>query len=278
MNHQAYKMARFSPALALVAGAMGLGSASCMGDDSANHNITQLPIPPTVVLVDGFETASAPGAAPSLSTMNVTEAGTIMFAGGWYVFDDGSLPTPEGGTAPEGKQVVSTDTLSADDTHVTLDGKESKGALRIRGGPYPGPWGAGVTGQLNNGAPFDASAYSGIMFWAKKVELGVESSVTVSIPTIQDTYQDGGTTCKNPPTPGKSDGCSDGFHRDISLRSTWTLNIVYFSDLTQQGYGYKPPGGFDKKNTLAINFGNKQAAPFDEYIDDLAFFKDNSGN
>jgi hypothetical protein len=234
-----------------------------MGDDSANHVITQATIPTDFTLIDNFEKISMPGAAPSLSTGS--------FSGGWYVFDDGSLPTPEGGVPPDGVQVVSDDMLP--DPHPTFNGMTSTAALHIRGGPYPGSWGAGVTGQFNGGAPFDASEYQGIMFWAKKGQVGVESAVTVSIPTIQDTYQEGGTTCKNPATPGKSDGCSDGFNKAIALRTTWILYLVYFADLAQQGYGYKPPGGFDKKHTLAVNFGNKQAAPFDEYIDDLAFFK-----
>lgn len=261
MNQKAYRAARITPAFALVTVTLGLTNVSCTGDDSANHVITQAVVPDQVLMIDNFETVEGPGMVPSTPA---------PFSGGWYVFDDGSLATPEGGTAPDGKQVVKTEAL--DEPHTTVDGSSGH-ALHMTGGPYTGAYGSGVTGQLAGGVPYDASAYTGIMLWAKKGIVTAQGAVTLSLATVNDSYQEGGTTCKDPPTPGKNDSCNDGFHIDLALRQDWKLYVINFADLAQQGYGYKPPGGFAKGQIIGVNFLNKKGATFDQWIDDIAFFK-----
>jgi len=261
MNQNSYRMGGFTPAFALITVGLGLASTSCFGDDSANHVLSDPPMPGTILMFDNFEIVEAANAVP---------ASPAPFAGGWYIFDDGSLATPEGGMKPEGQQVVRTEAL--DDPHNTVDGASEHG-LHMFGGPYTGSYGSGVTGQLNSGTPYDASAYTGIMLWAKKGVTSEQSAVSLSLATINDTYQEGGVTCKDPPTPNKNDGCNDGFHIALALRQKWTLYIIPFGDLVQQGYGYKPPGGFAKNAIIGVNFLNKQGAIFDQWIDDIAFYK-----
>ena len=101
--------------------------------------------------------------------------------------------------------------------------------------------------------------------------------MTVSIPSLNDQEVEGGV-CHATETPGKHDRCSDSFHLAITLRPDWTLYIIAFSDLAQSGWGYKPLGGFDRRLATSIAFSNngvssKGGQPFDEWIDDVAFFK-----
>jgi hypothetical protein len=269
MNHKAYQTARFTSAFALVAGTLGLSTAACTGDDSANHVISDPPIPAEIVLIDDFETGA--GAQPAIMTPSFT-------GNHWYKYDDHTLDAPDGGApdaAAPGQQVVAFEALP--EPHPTINGPSAH-ALHITGGSFQ-DWGAGVTGGLagDGNVPYDASAYSGIMFWAMRGQSTTSNAMTVAIPTTNDSPVDGGP-CHNPETPGKHDRCSDSFHKDITLRSSWTLYIVYFSDLAQSGWGYIPPGGFGKRGAMGIAFSNKGVSskggdPFDEWIDDLAFFK-----
>lgn len=264
MNHKAYR-AGSTPAFALVAVVLGLGSASCTGDDSSNHVFSDTPIPDEFVLIDNFEVVAP---VPTLP---------MPYSGGWYKYDDFTLDPPDGGPAdaapPMGKQVVATEALP--EPHPTINGPSAH-ALHIYGGKYA-DWGAGVTGTLASDAPYDASAYAGIMFWAKKGNPSASGAMTVAIPTTNDQPLEGGI-CHDPETPGKHDRCRDSFHVDLSLRPEWKLYVIYFSDLAQAGWGYKPLGGFDKKVMIGIAFSNKGVTskggdPFDEWIDDIAFVK-----
>jgi hypothetical protein len=271
MNHKAYQTARLTSAIALVAGTFGLTTAACTGDDSANHVITQAVVPDEVLVIDDFETGA--GAQPAIMTVN-------FLGNHWYKYDDHTLDLPDGGPAdaapPVGQQVVATEALP--EPHTTINGPSSH-ALHISGGTFK-DWGSGVTGGLagDGQVPYDASAYTGIIFWAKMGGAATSNSMTVGIPSTNDTLNPEGGICHDPETPGKHDRCSDGFHKDITLRPEWTLYIIAFSDLAQSGWGYKPLGGFDSKVALGIAFTNKGVTskggqPFDEWIDDLAFFK-----
>jgi hypothetical protein len=270
MNNQAYSRLRCTSALALLSATLGFASAGCTGDDSANHEITQPDIPGPTVLVDNFEMVTAPGAAPSSLS--------APFSGGWYKYDDHTLDAPDGGlpdadTNAASRQQVAVETLP--EPHQGLAG-ESKAALHIYGGIYTG-WGAGVTGTLAANAPYDGSAFSGILFWAKRGSASTSNAMTIALPTTNDTAMEGGACDDNAPM-AQHLRCSDSFHLDLTLRSDWTLYVLYFSDMAQSGWGYKPPGGFNKRGIIGVAFSNKGVSskggdPFDEWIDDVAFFK-----
>ena len=68
-------------------------------------------------------------------------------------------------------------------------------------------------------------------------------------------------------------GCGDAFHLDIALADDWRFYKMSFGELHQAGYGYAPPDGFDKKTIFSVVFTNLQGTEFDEWIDDIAFYK-----
>jgi len=214
-------------------------------------------------MVDDFEKTSLPKEVPPIDNP--------PFSGGWYIFDDGSLGSSTDPNPNPQKQVVRDTAL--DQPHDTVSvTSPSTHALHMYGGPYTGTFGSGVKALLMDGAPYDASGFKGIFFWAKKGSAAASSVVHVSFSTIDDTPGPL-SKCHDPPTPGKADGCSDEFHAYITLHSDWLLYTIYFTDLAQGGFGYRPPDGFDSKNVIGINLLNKQGEPFDQWIDDLAFFK-----
>jgi hypothetical protein len=273
MNKKAYWEGRSHHVLAIIGVAMAASTAACGGDDSAGREVTGPIIPTTIgYTVDLFE-----GKPAGTEACNKGNSGVCP---GWYPYDDGSLVIPDGGFGAMGQppelEVVELALLEA--PMVTFDpNKPSTTALHIHGGPYSGPWGAGASHQFVQAGVKSLEEFSGIVFWARRVGAS-ESVMHLSITTLDDTAPaqlppDVTPICHDPATPGKNDGCSDGFGIDIPLYQRWLPYVVYFSDLKQQGYGYKPPGGFDKKNATGINIGNKQAFAFDEYIDDMAFFK-----
>lgn len=261
-------------AWAIIGVVLGMSTAACSGDDSSDREIGAAAIPTTTkYIVDTFERASAGSENCNKSNSGVCPA--------WYPFDDGSLVVPDGGFGaagpPEALEVV--ELVALDSPLVTFDpNKPSTTALRIHGGPYTGPWGAGASHTfMDKGVPMSVEQYSGVVFWAKRVGAS-ETVMHLSVTTLDETalaQLPPGTTpiCDDTAPPAKNLRCSDGFGVDIVLHQQWIPYVVYFSDLKQQGYGYKPPGGFDKKNATGINIGNKQAYPFDEYIDDIALFQ-----
>jgi len=263
------------PAL-LVAVAVGLTTAGCTGDDSANHELTFQEIPPgEKVIIDDFERMAPPGVCTKAPPQNCYELGA------WYPYDDGSITIdPEAGLPESGPPAeLETIELAPHEDLVTYDPAKppSKTALRIHGGPYSGVWGAGFSHPFADSAPMPLTDYAGVVFWARKGPNAV-SVLHVAITSLDDTgpaqLPDGSTPiCHDPPTPGTKDGCNDPFGRDVVLYQDWHPYVIFFSELSQQGGGYKPPGGFDRKNATGIAFGNKQGKPFDEYIDDIALFK-----
>jgi hypothetical protein len=215
-----------------------------------------------VLVIDDFEQVTDPMVAPSISNP--------PFSGGWYTFDDGSLGQ-SGPSADPKKETVQD--AAVDQPHVTFAMRPpSAHALHMVGGPYTGSWGSGVQGQLQGGSPFDASAYRGIVFWARKSNAAAASSLRVALTTIDDTAGPL-AKCHSPATPGKADGCGDAFGAEVMLRTDWMPYIVSFASLAQTGFGYRPPNGFDQANVLAVDFNNKQGTAFDQWIDDLAFYK-----
>jgi hypothetical protein len=65
--------------------------------------------------------------------------------------------------------------------------------------------------------------------------------------------------------------CNDHFGKTILLSSTWQSYTVLFSELRQQGFGYAPPGGFDKSAVFGVLWQAMGPGAFDIWIDDLAF-------
>jgi hypothetical protein len=122
------------------------------------------------------------------------------------------------------------------------------------------------------GVPFDANQFSGVVLWAKRGSAQASDVVELGLPTINDSFEF--HICKSPPTmsnPG--DGCSDDFRIHLKLTDDWRVYQIPFSALRQLGFGYRPPNGFAKNAIIAVNFYNAPGVAFDEWIDDVGFYK-----
>jgi hypothetical protein len=110
---------------------------------------------------------------------------------------------------------------------------------------------------------YDASAYIGVSFWA----MGSGGSITLMVPD-RDTEQRGGV-CMT----ADRGRCFDHYgSAPRTITATWQFYTVLFSELVQQGFGYRPPG-FDKSAIYAIQWqvNTPASGPFDFWIDDVSF-------
>jgi hypothetical protein len=116
------------------------------------------------------------------------------------------------------------------------------------------------------GAPYNASAYKGISFWAK---VGPSSSPTVRVAfPDKDTDPAGGTCSTAPGAP--ANGCFDHWGSQVPLSQSWTKVTVRFSNLTQAGWG-NLVSQFDASTVFRIHWEIPAGATFDIWVDDLAF-------
>ncbi|WP_437323518.1 hypothetical protein [Sorangium sp. So ce381] len=179
--------------------------------------------------------------------------------GYWYTFNDateGATQTPP--PDPEG-------TGEEPFTMTALEPARSQSTYAARSwGEGFETWGAGFGFDLNSPegvkAAYDASAYTGITFWAK-LGPGSGTSVTVLI-------SDPGTD----PTGGSCSEC-DAWQKSLAVTEEWQQFTIPFADLKQGGWG--DPAGTDQIDATklyAIQFQIGIAPKFDLYIDDLGFY------
>jgi len=132
-------------------------------------------------------------------------------------------------------------------------------------GKYPY---AGIGFDFSNAmkpCPYNASAYTGIKFWAKG-----DAQIRLKINVASTTSADGGGTCTPMAGPPKVD-CNDGHGVDLILTPTWTEQKVAFADLLQAGWGVV--GSFDKTALLSLQIQFPPGQPsFTANFDDLAFY------
>lgn len=94
-------------------------------------------------------------------------------------------------------------------------------------------WGAGVGFNFSS-AGWNASAYTGITFWAMS---SAKTQVTIGIATAET--QDVAYGGKCVPTDGKQ--CNDYFKTKRTLTSTWQAYPISFAELRQDGWGVAAP-------------------------------------
>ncbi|HLZ07397.1 MAG TPA: hypothetical protein VKT80_02335, partial [Chloroflexota bacterium] len=131
-------------------------------------------------------------------------------------------------------------------------------------------WGAGMGFNLHdpgdgmNGSaktPYDASAYTGIAFWAKAGS-GSTTSLRVNV-SDKDTDPAGGTCAP-------ADKCNDHFGKDIALTANWAAYTMTFHELLQLGWG-QSFAALDAAHLYAIQFQVGKGTTFDVWLDDVAF-------
>jgi hypothetical protein len=149
----------------------------------------------------------------------------------------------------------------------TMGGKCGMFAFRFSAKGFTS-WGAGAGVDFLPRGPdmkkqgFDASAYTGIAFYAK-----LTSGTASFFVNLQDmnTHADGGLcTVEAGPTQ------CDAFGGTISIGSEWELKTIPFAALKQRGFGKMEPA-FDASRI--VNFRLQAKGDFELWIDQVQFVK-----
>jgi hypothetical protein len=147
----------------------------------------------------------------------------------------------------------------------------SKYAMRVSGEGFKA-WGASLVLNFRLDAdalaPIDASAFRGVMMWAR---VGESNTSPVRV-QFQDgnTYPEGGV-CN--PDPDASDGCFNGYGSALVPVSTeWQLYKFEFSRMGQRDFGLRG-NGLDLTTLYAIEIGVVQETVFDFWVDDVWFYE-----
>lgn len=126
------------------------------------------------------------------------------------------------------------------------------------------------------GMPIDASAYAGVMFWARKGDSAGAAPTLRLIVNDVTTHELGGV-CDPAAAPGSggamSEACWDGWMTERALPSTWTLVKVPFTVMKQGGFGMKGEG-IQTDKLYGLTFQMPNMAAFDFWIDDVSFYKE----
>jgi hypothetical protein len=110
---------------------------------------------------------------------------------------------------------------------------------------------------------YDASAYSGVVFWGKANAAGLPVQFKIQIPSLSGTANGG--TCT-----GASGQCEDHFSAMEMFGTAWTQYTVPFSTLAQGGWGQA--GTFTANQITDIQWQvNSSALMWDLAIDDISF-------
>jgi hypothetical protein len=187
--------------------------------------------------------------------------GSILPAGGrvgaWYTYNDA---TPTGMQKP----------LAMSPFVMTPGGRTATGYAAETSGSGFTVWGAGMGFNLDdpgdgmNGSAkvtYNASAYSGIAFWAKA---GAGAAPALRVNVSDKNTDPAGGVCM------PADKCNDHFGKDIRLTEEWALYTMNFADLLQLGWG-QPSAALDVAHLYAVQFQVAKGVTFDVWLDDVAF-------
>ena len=131
-------------------------------------------------------------------------------------------------------------------------------ALHVSGGRFS-KWGALLSAELTARRCYDASAYSGITFWARG-----HGSFNVVVQMTQIAPEEFGGSCTH--------DCFDAHRATITLSNKWQEQHVTWAELKQRGYGQVVP--FDPRSLLALQFTvAPEQTPFDFWVDDVRFLE-----
>jgi len=190
--------------------------------------------------------------------------------GTWYAFDDmsaGGVLTPQlsGGASA----LISA--LSA--THVTYNGIVSHRAAQVSANAGFVVYGAGMGFNVklvtSTPTPFNASAYQGVLFWARAtgaspvgVRFNIFDTNTASI--ASGGACDGGA-CSGPW------GVEFGKESVAALTPDWQVYAVYFSELARPAYAQPVGFQFDPTHMIGCQVQLPEATAGDLWIDDIYF-------
>jgi len=237
-----------------------LGGASATGGTSASSGGTTVSCSDSATdpkaLIDDMENASG---------RILEKDGRV---GAWYAFGDG-----------RGTQWPTPTTLGVPiQTSVIPDGRGcSTRALHSYGSGFD-EWGAGIGFDLafdgQKYSIYDASAYSGITFWAQGLPT---TMMQIRVSTANTTHTEWGGSCEREP-------CPFPYHISLAFNATWTQHFIPFADLYQNSNNGQSSFEQSKLTNVQIYVpGNVDfdATPyfsvpqhFDFWVDDIAFYTD----
>jgi hypothetical protein len=187
-------------------------------------------------------------------------------------FDSDATPLLVNSITPGGVWMTDTDGAGTPrDQSMALEMCGTNGTgLHFHGVGHTG-WGADVAAAIiSQLQPADVSAYSGMSFVMKSL-----TGTPTLIFKVQNPYaQPGCGFCVDSLTPPAGLECYAGFIKNIGLTANSTDPIVVrWSELAQQGWGYKASGvtKFDPNNLISIAFAFDSMVDFDVCIDDVKF-------
>jgi hypothetical protein len=227
-------------------GSSATGGSSGTGGTPPECQTEFMPIDPTA-LIDDMEDGN-----PLIAVVGERN-------GSWWVSSDGTpgTITPVADEAPAPERIL---------------GKhcDSELAMRITGQGFTG-WGANLSASFRYVAglePIDASAFRGVMFWAR---IGETHNSPVRVQFQDANTQPEGGLCD--PTPGSSDECYNGWGTQVApIGTEWRLYKLDFSRMTQRDFGHRADA-MDTSALYDIEWGVDQGTVFDLWIDDVWFYE-----
>lgn len=190
---------------------------------------------------------------------NATVLSSHGRTGRWNVYNDGTA-----GTQEPAENFSDMEDVSSDPPH-----DESLYAAYTAGNGFT-DWGAVLNVTMKSGGAYvayDASAYSGLGFYAK-VGTGITPrSVKIRLVTADTANPDGGV-CKEPPVGPGEIACYDHFALDVVLTASWKYYEISFDDFARGDSS--TPLALDLSKLFSIEFLSEQDT-FELWIDDLAF-------
>jgi hypothetical protein len=147
-------------------------------------------------------------------------------------------------------------------------------------------WGAfvGVHFKSPDSTPYDASAYCGIHFWAKRGAdvNALYDQIEIRIPDM-NTVPAGGN-CVDPAAASGAGGgpgfCYDHHAKILYPTDEWEEYTVLFSEMHQgnwPGYEQSPDGELDLAAVTSVEFYLNRPMVYDLWVDDLSFINKPEG-
>lgn len=130
------------------------------------------------------------------------------------------------------------------------------------------------------GSEFDASAWQGVSFWARKGDGPSNDAINILVGDADTSGGDyaepaesGWTRCSTADEPNDSVKC-DPFGVAVTLTEDWTLYTIPWATLKQKGYGQEAPDGKINPARIRRFQISTSTGDWDFYVDDLAFYRD----
>jgi hypothetical protein len=134
----------------------------------------------------------------------------------------------------------------------------SQFALHTGGNKFT-KWGALLAADFSPRRCYDASAYAGLVFFARG-----RGSFNVVAKMTQIAPEEYGGSCTH--------DCYDSHRATIPLTTDWQEHRVTWAELKQKGFGQTVP--FDPRSLLSLEFSvAPEQTPFDLWIDDIRFLQ-----